>query len=202
MKARKKVLRYFAGFMAVCMLILPTSVGANIDKEIVVAGDIDNQKVQQIINAISGDSNGFIGIAPSSIACIFGHSMAQTTATETTHRVWATSPRCRRITYRVDYCTRSSCSHIVYTQIWSRCSSLLLNTFLLNEVNLKSLDVFNVEAFCCENAQNTALFFDIYHKFLRFIENFCKFLTLMQYYSVREDRKIILSRYVRKNIPQ
>ena len=124
---RKMLLRSFSGLIATCMFTLSGigfiggAVGDKADVEIVVYGVDDIQKNQQIANALNGESSGFMGISPASIFCIFGHSMAQATASETTHRHWETAPRCRETTYRVLYCTRASCNHIAsVTQIGVR----------------------------------------------------------------------------------
>jgi hypothetical protein len=85
--------------------------------EIVVEAVDCCQKEKLIINALNGDDSGFQAIAPMSIFCLFGHSMAQTTSITTEHRYWAAAPRCRRTTHRVDYCTRSSCNYVVMTQL-------------------------------------------------------------------------------------
>jgi hypothetical protein len=119
MKTKRIVLRALTSLMAVCLTVLSVgavSVGENFifeydQKEIVVSGNIDEQKAQMIAFTLNGE----ISITPYSILCIFGHSISQGTATETTHRQYATAPRCLRKTYRVDYCTRSSCNHAVYT---------------------------------------------------------------------------------------
>lgn len=113
MKARKMFLKPFAILMAVCMLVqLGSVVGAVEKTEIVVNGVADKQKAQHIADTIKGE----VTISPFGIACLFGHSMAQGTAIETNHRYYATAPRCRRVTYKIDYCTRSSCNYITYTQ--------------------------------------------------------------------------------------
>ena len=117
----KKRFKPLAVLMAVCMLFQLGGVSIAFDEvyvEYEVFGIDDELKAQQIINAISGQNSGstYEGISPASVLCIFAHSLAQSTVRETTHRVWSAQPRCRQITYRVNYCTRSSCNHIVYTQ--------------------------------------------------------------------------------------
>ncbi|MDR2572486.1 MAG: hypothetical protein LBD23_19620 [Oscillospiraceae bacterium] len=122
MKVRKMFLKPLATLMAVCMLAQLSSVSFAVENdaftEIVVEG-VDGQKTQLIADTITGknSTSTFQAISPASILCIFSHSMAQTTARETNHRFWATAPRCRQTTYRVDYCTRSSCNHMILTQI-------------------------------------------------------------------------------------
>jgi len=123
MKAKRKLSKILAILMSACMLLTMGSVSFavedDVDIEYDVIGDVDDLKAQLIINAIIGvPDNGFIGIAPASLACLFGHSIGRANVVETTHRHWSTSPRCRQITYDVRYCTRSSCNHIAsMTQI-------------------------------------------------------------------------------------
>ena len=123
MKTQKILRKPLAILMAVCMLFqlvgTVSAVGAVSGTEIVIPADVEAQKAQQIINAINGEltiSRYEDTISTLGLACIFGHSMAQTTARETNHRYYATAPRCRQVTYKVDYCTRSSCNYITYTQ--------------------------------------------------------------------------------------
>jgi hypothetical protein len=121
---RKVFLKSVAALMIACMFVLTfggftareVAVEVAINEgftEIIVDGVDCCEKEQQIIALLNGGEL----MSPMSILCIFGHSMAQTTAIEINHRFWATSPRCRETRYRVDYCTRSSCNHMVLTQI-------------------------------------------------------------------------------------
>ena len=118
MKARKRFLKTLAILMTVCFLVQSvagaTSRSAETQKEIVVLGDVDSQKAQQIINTINGEE---IISTRGNILCVFGHSTAKTTAIGTEHRVYATAPRCVRTNYDVTYCTRSGCDYITYTQV-------------------------------------------------------------------------------------
>jgi hypothetical protein len=130
-RARKLVLKPIAVLMTVCMLVSMFSVAGAANErggslvfddyrsEFIFSDDIDFQTAQLIANSISGESallnSGSSLIAPASILCLFGHSLAQTTVRQVEHNVWAASPRCRETVYNVTYCTRSSCSHIVYT---------------------------------------------------------------------------------------
>lgn len=117
MKAKKMFLKSMAILMVFCVIVQSGVSAANLEnmpyKEITVLGDVDSQKAQQIVGKISGETT----ISPFGIACLFGHSTARTTVYETTHRYYSTAPKCRRVTYDVTYCTRSSCDYIVYTQI-------------------------------------------------------------------------------------
>jgi len=114
---KKAFLRSLAVFMVACMFVL-TGGGFTVARdevfvEIVVEGDINREKAQLIISTISGEEITSI----QNILCFFGgHSMAQGTVIETRHRVYSDAPRCVRITYRVNYCTRSGCDYITYTQ--------------------------------------------------------------------------------------
>jgi len=113
---KRILLRSFSGFMVVCMFVLTISgftAKQEAHTEIVVCDSVDCEKAKIIIDTINGEET----VSPRSILCIFGHNLARGTAIETTHRYWATAPRCRRITYDVRYCTRSSCNYITYTMI-------------------------------------------------------------------------------------
>ena len=116
---KKVFLKSVAALMVANMFVL-TGGGFTVSKdevfvEIVVEGDIDREKSQLIIATLNGEEI----ISPRSILCLIGHSMAQTTAIGTEHRVYSSAPRCVRTYYRVDYCTRSSCNYITYTQTGS-----------------------------------------------------------------------------------
>jgi polysaccharide pyruvyl transferase WcaK-like protein len=112
MKAREVFRKSLAVFMMVCIFVQTVS-GVNTTKDIVIDKGVDKEKSQLIIAVLNSEEV----ITSRSIFCLLGHSIAQTTARETTHRYWATSPRCRQITYRVNYCTRSSCNYVTYTVI-------------------------------------------------------------------------------------
>ena len=118
---RKMFLRSFAAVMAVCMLVLSVSgfIVSEVDDEsyteIIVCCSVDSDKVQLITDTISGETSDFQGIAPFSIFCLFGHSIATTTVREISHRHYSSSPRCLESRYRVEYCTRSSCNYSVAT---------------------------------------------------------------------------------------
>jgi hypothetical protein len=112
---KRMFLRSLAGFMAVVFVALgsgftfaPRNEGFT---EIVFVGDFDREKAELITALLNSEEIA----VPRSILYIFGHIKEQTTVVVTEHRVWATSPRCRRITYDVTYCTRSSCDYVVMT---------------------------------------------------------------------------------------
>jgi hypothetical protein len=120
----KRMFRKSLAFLMVALMVIQLggmsfSVSDEGYTEIIIVCDVDCDKSQLIIDLLNAETStsAFNGIAPASIFCLFGHSMAQTTAVEINHRFWATSPRCRQTTYRVDYCTRSSCNHLVATQL-------------------------------------------------------------------------------------
>jgi hypothetical protein len=121
---KRAFLRSVAALMVACMFVLTfggftmgeVAVDVAINDgftEIIVDGVECCEKEQQIIALLNGEEL----MSPMSILCIFGHSVAQTTAVEINHRFWAASPRCRQTTYRVNYCTRSGCNHMVLTQL-------------------------------------------------------------------------------------
>ena len=115
MKVKRMFAKPIAILMAVCMVIQLNGVvtAESVSNDIVVTGVTDEQKVQLITDTINGE----ILISPFGIACLFGHSTAKGIAYETNHCYYTTAPKCRRTTYDVTYCTRSSCNYIVYTQI-------------------------------------------------------------------------------------
>jgi hypothetical protein len=120
MKVSKKFLKPLAILMTVCMLVQLGAVSgtekerANAENvEFVFCGDIDPQKAQLIIDIINGEEVMF------QINSSCAHLLAITTVQEIQHRVSATAPRCRRITYRVTYCTHLNCNYAVYTQTGS-----------------------------------------------------------------------------------
>ena len=118
MKSRKMFLKPLAILMTVCFLVQTVVAEENrrndTQKEIVVSGDVEKEKVQLIIDTINGEE---IISTRSNVLCLFGHSLAQTRAYETTHRYYAAAPRCLQVTYDVTYCTRSGCNYAVYTEI-------------------------------------------------------------------------------------
>jgi hypothetical protein len=83
--------------------------------KVVVEGVDDISKVQLIIDTINGKEI----ITPRNVLCIFGHSTSRGTAYGYNCKVYATAPRCVKITYAVTYCTRSSCDYVTYTQTGS-----------------------------------------------------------------------------------
>lgn len=120
MKIRKRFLKPIAIFMAITMLVSLGSMSAandNTEVEIIVCDSVEcPQKQQLIIDTVNGE-NGTIGISPASILCIFGHNLATTNARVITHRHWTTAPRCREVSHRITYCTRSGCNYSVSTVI-------------------------------------------------------------------------------------
>ena len=119
MKVKKMFRKSLVILMAVSLLVQLIGVSFATERrtdsyvDVVVDGNIDKEKAQLIIDTINGEDV----VAPRSILCVFGHSLAQGTALETTHRYYSATPRCRQVTYRVNYCTRSSCNYITYTVI-------------------------------------------------------------------------------------
>ena len=117
MKMRKMFLKPVSFIVLFCLLlqtvgaVTATRTNENTHKEFVFEREIDREKAQLIIDYLNGEEV----VEPRSILCIFGHSLATSTVYETTHRYWAVSPRCIRVTYRVTYCTRSSCTYSAYT---------------------------------------------------------------------------------------
>lgn len=53
------------------------------------------------------------------LCIILGHSIETSTAIETIHNVYTTSPKCVRNKYSIEICTRDSCDYIQKTLIYS-----------------------------------------------------------------------------------
>ena len=118
MLSKKRFLKPFAVFMAILMLAsLATMSGAannNTKPNIIIGDDVPADKVDLIIATINGE----VLISPHSILCLIpGHNLATTTVRAVTCKVWATAPRCREVTYRITYCTRTGCNYAVSTII-------------------------------------------------------------------------------------
>jgi hypothetical protein len=120
---KKMLLKSLVAFIVACMLVLTFGgfVANEVTQdegftEIIICDEIDSDKAQQIIALLNGDDL----MSPISVFCIFGHSLAETRAITIEHRFWSTSPRCRETVHRVVYCTRSSCNHMVLTQLSQR----------------------------------------------------------------------------------
>jgi hypothetical protein len=120
---KRKFSRSLAGIMAVCMFALMSS-GFTFSEvrdegytEVTVCCEVDDATTQAIIDTINGEKSTYRVMTPRSILCIFGHNMVRTTAIEINHNFWSTSPRCRETIWRVDYCIRNNCSHMVMTQV-------------------------------------------------------------------------------------
>jgi hypothetical protein len=116
--------RLVSGLTAVCMMILLVSgvyaegkkrlfVFKHDQKEIIVYGDVDEQKAKTISDSISDGEVSTRG----NFFCLFGHNLARMTVWETTHCYYATAPRCLQKKYDVTYCTRSGCGYTVWTKI-------------------------------------------------------------------------------------
>ena len=120
MKIKKMFAKFLATTMAVGMLVGMSGAANNGahnfdfgNKEIAICGSVDYSKAQSIANTINGE----VGIAPMGIFCLLGHNLAQTTGVEIEHRFWTNPTRCRRTTYRIDYCTNWLCNYSVGTVI-------------------------------------------------------------------------------------
>ncbi len=111
---------------ALCIMLFGSSIkstAANINENIFLYGDsreivvngenISQEKMRSIADNIAANEDEDAASAVSySLLCIFGHSLAYTTVTETTHNAYSTSPKCLVNVYDVEYCTRSSCDYI------------------------------------------------------------------------------------------
>jgi len=123
MKVKRMFRKSLAVLMAVLMAIQLGGMSFAVDDEgyteIIIDCGVDCEKAQLITDLLNGEmpTSEFQPISPSSILCLFGHAWAQTGAIEINHKYWQNPTRCRQTTYRVDYCTRSSCNHVVMTQL-------------------------------------------------------------------------------------
>ena len=113
---KKALLRSVAVVMIACMLI--STIGGFTKNnggytEIIIEGVDCCQKEQQLIATLNGE----VLISPMNIWCLLGHSMAVGASTVIDHRFWERSPRCRETRFRVDYCTRNNCNHMILTQL-------------------------------------------------------------------------------------
>ena len=120
-----KAIRYTC-FILVLSILLSTSIFATDTNTTVYTFEYENSTVRiadseltyeqakQISDIIVyGESN----TTTYGILCLFGHKLSTTYAVETTHKEYSSSPRCVERTYRVEYCTRSSCDHSEATLI-------------------------------------------------------------------------------------
>lgn len=91
------------------------------DKEIIIEGEnLSQSEMQSIADYIAGydehQASADDGdVSPCGLACLFGHNIKTSYATEITHNVYTTSPKCVKKVYTVKTCTRSSCDYIEKT---------------------------------------------------------------------------------------
>lgn len=112
---------------AVCLTVTGATIGGSAadlnsnvfcyghEKEVIIADtDISRDKMQLIADYVADELHNTSddGISTCGIACLFGHNLKVTHATETHHNEYSTSPKCRVNEYTVTYCTRSSCDYI------------------------------------------------------------------------------------------
>lgn len=113
--------------LIVCLIMCGASIGSNAtepetnvfyynnDIEVVVEGtSLDYETMRYIADFVANeqpvlkDEVSICGLSCS----LFGHSLTTSSATETQHNAYSTSPKCLKKTYKVEYCTRSSCDYI------------------------------------------------------------------------------------------
>lgn len=117
----KKVITIIMSF---CLTVCGISIGSSAadkqdnvfyydnDTEIVVEGnDLSYEEMQAIADYVATDSVDD-GISTRGIACIFGHKLTTSYATETQHNAYSSSPKCLVRKYKVQTCSRSSCDYI------------------------------------------------------------------------------------------
>ena len=113
--------------LSLCLIICGASIGSSAaeietnvfyydnNREIVVeCSDFSYEDLQYIadfvanVDSVSGDETATYAL----MCTLFGHSLTSSSATETQHNAYSTSPKCLKKTYEVEYCTRSSCDYI------------------------------------------------------------------------------------------
>ncbi len=86
------------------------------DREVIVESNgLTQEEMKRIADFIATDDNGYSnhsGVETYGLACLFGHSLTTTYATEITHNAYTTSPKCLSNYYKVETCTRSSCDYV------------------------------------------------------------------------------------------
>lgn len=115
---------------AICIMITGATIGGSAaefvdsntntfyygNKEVSISDEnISQEKMHFIADYIIGESITDVhenSVSPCGIACIFGHKIETTTATETEHNAYSSSPKCLVKKYKIEYCTRSSCDYI------------------------------------------------------------------------------------------
>ena len=86
-------------------------------REVIVYGeDLTHEEKERVAEAITADGENS-EIATHGIACIFGHSLKTTNATEIVHNAYSSSPKCKKTIYKVERCTRSSCDYTKKTVV-------------------------------------------------------------------------------------
>ena len=102
------------------MLVPVCSLAANIETEGVYTFIYGDKTIEVDSEGLTYDQAQIIAdriaykdeeVSTYGIFCLFGHKIETTYAIETHHNEYSTAPRCVRRTYRVDYCSRSSCSY-------------------------------------------------------------------------------------------
>ena len=118
--------KFISVFAALSLMVTGATIGSSaadtnsnifcygIDKEVIIEDvSISQAKMQFIADYIAEEShNTNEEVSPCGIACLFGHSITTTTAKETSHNAYSSSPKCLVNNYKVEYCTRSSCDYI------------------------------------------------------------------------------------------
>ena len=115
---------------AICMMITGAAIGSSAaefedtnintfnygNKEICISDEnISHEKMQFIADYIAEGSFADMhenNVSPCGLACLFGHKIETTAATETEHNAYSSSPKCLVKKYKIEYCTRSSCDYI------------------------------------------------------------------------------------------
>lgn len=121
------MIKKISWILVACLMVCGISLGSSAaeiethvfyyanDKEVVVEGaNLDYEEMQYIADFVANDiSDSKDETSICGLTCsLFGHSLTSSSATETQHNAYTTSPKCLKKTYKVNYCTRSSCDYI------------------------------------------------------------------------------------------
>lgn len=105
----------FTAAMTIIFALLFVSVQAvpvstDADFEYTYTG-MTEEKAAMIISSWTTNPDEKIEIIPTGLLCLFGHSIQQDSITQTYHNVSSTSPRCKEIHKKIEYCSRSDCNY-------------------------------------------------------------------------------------------
>lgn len=96
--------------LLICTFAVPTSAKepTNTNVEIVINGDVSEETKAKIERHFASNTlSNADGATTYGLMCdLFGHKLESTAVAKITHKVLATSPRCKKQTYNYETCTR------------------------------------------------------------------------------------------------